>query len=119
MREISATSLETLAQAALANAESLLQEANSLLFSQHFARAYFLAVASIEEIGKAAIAFNSRGRNLAEPSVARAVRNKLLDHKSKIISAFAPSLRLTAKENLSEAIEASMGQLPSASIVRW
>ena len=109
MIDISEVSLTKLAGAALANAEALLQEASALLSANHHARAYFLAVASIEEVGKAAIAFNATGRNLSDQKVAKAVRNKLLDHKSKIISAFAPSLHLTDKKNLSEAIEATMG----------
>ena len=109
MLDISEVSLTKLAAAALANAEALLQEASALLSAHHHARAYFLAVASIEEVGKAAIAFNAAGRNLSDQKVAKAVRNKLLDHKSKIISAFAPSLHLTDKKNLSEAIEATMG----------
>ncbi|KLD78372.1 AbiV family abortive infection protein [Xanthomonas hyacinthi] len=109
MKDISVVSLTTLAAEALANAEALLHEASTLLSANHYARAYFLAVASIEEVGKAAIAFNAAGRNLSDQKVAKAIRNKLLDHKSKIISAFASSLHLTNKKNLSEAIEATMG----------
>lgn len=108
MKDISEESLIKLAKAALGNAEALLHEAGALLTAQHHARAYFLAIASIEEIGKAAIAFNASGRNLSDPKVAQTVRNRLLDHKSKIISAFGPSLHLTEKKNLEEAIEASM-----------
>lgn len=108
MIDISEVSLVKLAAAALANSEALLQEASALLSANHYARAYFLAVASIEEVGKAAISFNAAGRNISDQKVAKAVRNKLLDHKSKIISAFAPSLHLTDKQNLSEAIEATM-----------
>ena len=109
MKDISTASLKALAQAALENADALLQEANALLTAEHFARAYFLAVASIEEMGKASIAFTSSGRNLSDRSVERVVRKKLLDHKSKIIAAFAPSLQLTDKANLHEAVKASMG----------
>jgi AbiV family abortive infection protein len=109
MIDISVMSLTKLAAAALANAEGLLQEASALLSAGHHARAYLLAVASIEEVGKAAIAFNAAGRNLSDQKVAKAVRKKVVDHKSKIISAFAPSLQLTDKTNLPEAIEATMG----------
>ena len=38
------------------------------------------------------------------------MHRKLLDHKSEMISAFALSLQLTDKANLSEALEASMGR---------
>lgn len=108
MRQLSKSTLISLSRAALENAEALLGEAEALLKSEHFARAYFLAVASIEEIGKSALAFNAAGRNLGDSRVAKAVREKLLDHKSKIISAFGPSLHLTKKDGLEEAIEASM-----------
>ena len=108
MRQLSKSTLISLSRAALENAEALVSEAEALLKSEHFARAYFLAVAGIEEIGKSALAFNAAGRNLDDPRVAKAVREKLLDHKSKIISAFGPSLHLTKKDGLGEAIEASM-----------
>ena len=39
--------------ASLNNAEELIEEASLLYERNHIARAYFLAVASIEEIGKA------------------------------------------------------------------
>lgn len=109
MKAINDVSLMKLADAALTNAEELLQEASALLSAEHYARAYFLALASIEEVGKSAIAFNAAGRNLGDQKVANAVKKKLLDHKSKIISAFAPSLHLTGSANLSEAMEAAMG----------
>lgn len=109
MGDISEDSLTRLTSAALCNAESLMHEAVTLLETKRYARAYFLAVASLEEIGKASIAFNASGRNLSDPKVAKRVRDNLLNHKMKITSAFAPSLQLTAKENLMEALEASMG----------
>ena len=108
MRQLTKPTLLELSKAALENAEALLGEAEALLAVEHFARAYFLAVASIEEIGKSALAFNAAGRDLNNPRVAKAAREKLLDHKSKIISAFGPSLHLTQKDGLEEAIEASM-----------
>ncbi len=108
MRQLSKQALLELSSAALDNAESLLSEAEALLASGHFARAYFLALASMEEVGKSATAFNAAGRDLSNPQVVKAVRNKLLDHRSKIISAFGPSLQLTEKDNLKEALEASL-----------
>jgi len=109
MRQLRKPTLLELSKAALENAGALLSEAEALLENQHFARAYFLAVASIEEIGKSALAFNAAGRDLSNPKVVKAAWDKLLDHKSKIISAFGPSLHLTKKDNLEEAVEASMG----------
>jgi len=55
--------------AALDNASELLAEATLLLQHGHRARSYFLAVASIEETGKALMAFDGQGRNLADPVV--------------------------------------------------
>ena len=108
MRQLSKLTLLELSRAALENAEALLSEAEALLSGEHFARAYFLAVAGIEEIGKSALAFNAAGRDLSNQRVAKTVWEKLLDHKSKIIAAFGPSLHLTQKDGLEEAIEASM-----------
>jgi len=56
-------------EAALANARALLEEAALLLRYGHHARAYFLAVATIEETGKAVQAFDSMGRNLKDSAV--------------------------------------------------
>lgn len=105
MRQLTKSSLLELSSAALKNAEALLCEAEALLVNEHFARAYFLAIAAIEEIGKSALAFNAAGRDLTNPRVAKAVREKLLDHKSKILSAFGPSLHLTNKDGLEEALK--------------
>ena len=78
--------------AALQNASELLEEA-SLLFSKgHAARAYFLAVASIEETGKAMQAFDAQGRNLGDSAVTAKLRRAMEDHSQKITSAFTPML---------------------------
>lgn len=108
MRQLTKSTLIELSKAALENAEALVGEAEKLLDGKHFARAYFLAVAAIEEIGKSALAFNAAGRDLDNPRVAKAAREKFLDHKSKIISAFGPSLHLTQKDGLEEAVEVTM-----------
>jgi len=108
MRQLTKPTLIDLSRAALENAEALLGEAETLLAGEHFARAYFLAIAGIEEIGKSALAFNAAGRDLNNQRVAKAVWEKLLEHKSKIIAAFGPSLHLTQKDGLEEAIEASI-----------
>ena len=108
MRKLSKQTLLKLSAAALGNAVALVSEAEALLASEHFARAYFLAVASVEEVGKSALAFNAAGRNLDDQQVVKKTWNNLLDHKSKIIAAFGPSLQLTQKDNLTEALETSL-----------
>ncbi|WP_248802050.1 AbiV family abortive infection protein [Xanthomonas arboricola] len=90
------------------NATALVEEAETLLSAEHFARAYFLAVAAIEEVGKSALAFGAAGRNLADRQVLKKTWNNLLDHKSKIIAAFGPSLTLTQRENMKEALDTSL-----------
>lgn len=78
--------------AALSNAQELLKEA-TLLFNNHYsARAYFLAVAAIEEIGKAVQAFEGKGRNLKDPAVCTRLKLQFEDHSQKITSAFIPWL---------------------------
>ncbi|MBB4128360.1 AbiV family abortive infection protein [Xanthomonas translucens] len=116
MRELRKQTLLKLSAASLDNATALVDEAETLLSAEHFARAYFLAVAAIEEIGKSALAFGAAGRNLADRQVLKRTWNNLLDHKSKIIAAFGPSLNLTERDNMKEALETSlelMGSLRS------
>ena len=87
--------LEQYREAALANAASLLEEANLLLSKNHFARAYFLAVAAVEEIGKAVQAFDGSGRNLKDSAVATRLKHQFEDHSQKVTSAFLPWLLAT------------------------
>jgi AbiV family abortive infection protein len=108
MRELSKQKLLKLSVASLDNATALVEEAETLLSAEHFARAYFLAVAAIEEVGKSALAFGAAGRNLADRQVLKKTWNNLLDHKSKIIAAFGPSLNLTQRENMKEALDTSL-----------
>lgn len=82
-------------EAALANARALLEEAALLLRYGHHARAYFLAVATIEETGKAVQAFDSMGRNLKDSAVATQVKGQFADHAQKIRMAFLPWLQAT------------------------
>ncbi|MBB5517580.1 AbiV family abortive infection protein [Amphiplicatus metriothermophilus] len=70
--------------AAMENAESLYKEAELLLEKKYYARAYFLAVASIEETGKAALAFNALGRKLNDSSVQSRLNVEFQDHHVKI-----------------------------------
>jgi AbiV family abortive infection protein len=76
--------LTELASASLQNAGELLAEASLLLANGRFARAYFLSVASIEESGKARLAFDSQSRNLANPAVCSTLRRYLENHPRKI-----------------------------------
>jgi AbiV family abortive infection protein len=89
--------------AALANAQELLDEATLLLQHGHRARAYFLAVASIEEVGKAVQAFDGMGRNLKDSAVSTRLKLQFEDHEQKIISAFLPWLQ--GSSNLPEALD--------------
>ena len=84
--------LQQYRDAALANAQELLDEATLLLQYGHHARAYFLAVVSIEEVGKAVQAFDGMGRNLKDSAVAMRLKLQFDDHQQKISSAFHPWL---------------------------
>jgi AbiV family abortive infection protein len=88
----SAKLLAEYSRAALENAEDLIDEAELLLRNGHFSRAYFIAVASIEEIGKSFIAFEAQGRNLNDSAVTSKIGNSLESHSKKIISAFRASV---------------------------
>ena len=74
--------------AAIRNASDLLEEASLLGANAHWARAYFLAVAAIEETGKALLAFDAQGRNLLDPTVTTKLKRSMEDHPSKIRAAF-------------------------------
>lgn len=91
--------------AALKNGEELSNEAALLYEHGHFARAYFLAVAAIEEIGKAIMAFDAQGRNLNDPAVASKVQRSLADHASKIRSAFIGFLVADPHKSTEKAVE--------------
>jgi AbiV family abortive infection protein len=80
--------LEALQAAALDNARSLIEEAELLSAHGYNARAYFLAVAGIEEVGKASLAFLARGRNLSAPDVQTTLRRDMDDHAKKIQAGF-------------------------------
>lgn len=88
--------------AALKNAESLYQEAYLLLSERHYARAYFLAVASLEETGKAALAFNALGRKLADSAVQSRLNEEFQDHGAKISAAFLAMFKGLSQTELRE-----------------
>jgi AbiV family abortive infection protein len=89
--------------AALINAQNLLNEANLLLQNNHFARTYFLAVAAIEEVGKSVQAFDGMGRNLNDSAVCTRLKLQFENHSQKITSAFIPWL--IASPNLNDEIK--------------
>jgi AbiV family abortive infection protein len=102
--ELNSEFLESYQKAAIDNAASILDEAKLLLSNNHYARAYFLAVASIEEIGKAFIAFSSKGRNLNNAALHKKLKEMFENHSQKISSAFVGWL-IESKDQ-KEALEA-------------
>lgn len=105
--------------AAIKNASELLGEATLLQTNGHSARAYFLAVASIEEIGKAIQAFDAQGRNLADSAVTAKLRRSMEDHSQKLTSAFgamlvaSPDIRKDAMPVVDLMIHLKHGREPS------
>jgi AbiV family abortive infection protein len=82
--------LQNYCDGALRNAAELAEEAALLCENARFARAYFLAIASIEETGKAAMAFDARGRDLTNKEVFDRLLQSFATHSEKITSAFVP-----------------------------
>jgi AbiV family abortive infection protein len=76
--------LRSYREAALSNAKELLTEASLLHDHGHKARAYFLAVACIEETGKALLAFDAQNRNLSDPAVCTKLKTDMENHAQKI-----------------------------------
>lgn len=99
--------LRAYSKAALTNATQLVAEAVVLHKHGHFARAYFLAVASIEETGKAYLAFDGQGRNLSDSGVATALKRAMENHSQKISSAF--TALLVASPNVRESVMPLVG----------
>lgn len=83
--------------AAIANAEEILNDAKALLARKSYARAYFLSVASIEETGKAFMAFSSRGRNLSNDGLKKKLQEMFEKHSQKITHAFYGWIFATSK----------------------
>lgn len=76
-------------EAALRNADELLAEASLLRDHDHMARAYFLAVACVEEAGKALLAFDAQNRNLSDPAVCTKLKKSMETHRDKITYALS------------------------------
>lgn len=100
--ELTAELLCQYRDAALVNAQALLEEATLLLAHAHYARAYFLAASAIEEAGKAVQSFEGIGRNLRDSAVTHRLKLQFEDHSQKVTSAFSPWLQATP--NLSEQV---------------
>lgn len=76
--------LRSYSEAAIRNAEELLSEASLLREHDYVARAYFLAVACIEETGKALLAFDGQNRKLSDPAVCAKLKSTMASHSHKI-----------------------------------
>lgn len=81
---LTAALLQLYSGAALRNADELLAEASLLRDHGHMARAYFLAVACVEEAGKALLAFDAQNRNLSDPAVCTKLKKSMENHGHKI-----------------------------------
>ena len=105
--------------AALKNVKALLAESRLLLGHGHHARAYFLAVAAIEEIGKAVLAHDGIGRGLRDPAIQGRLRMNFEDHSQKVTHAFipwllsTPDLRSKVMEYVNTMIDVKNGREPS------
>jgi AbiV family abortive infection protein len=84
MPKLTTALLRSYSEAALCNADELLVEASLLRDHGHEARAYFLAVACIEEAGKALLAFDAQNRNLSDPAVCTRLKAAMESHAQKI-----------------------------------
>jgi AbiV family abortive infection protein len=93
--DLTAELLREYRDAALVNAQALLEEAALLLAHGHLARAYFLSASCIEEAGKAVQAFEGLGKNLRDPAVAQRLKLQFENHSQKVTSAFSPWLQAT------------------------
>ena len=82
--KMTAELLRSYSEAALHNSDELLVESSLLHDHGHNARAYFLAVACIEEAGKALLAFDAQNRNLSDPAVCTKLKASMENHAQKI-----------------------------------
>lgn len=80
--------LREFAEASLQNSIDLVREAILLSENDHFPRAYFLGIASVEESGKAFLAFGGMGRSLQDSAVTSNLRRCFEDHGKKINAGF-------------------------------
>lgn len=116
---LTAALLRSYSEAALHNADELLAEASLLRDHDHMARAYFLAVACIEEAGKALFAFDSQNRNLSDPAVCTKLKKSMESHGVKINYALSmwalssPDQREAIKVAANITVDVKHGREPS------
>jgi AbiV family abortive infection protein len=119
MPQMTTDLLRSYSTAALCNADELLVESSLLHQHGHNARAYFLAVACIEEAGKALLAFNAQNRNLSDPAVCTKLKADMENHAQKITCALGawalsrPDPRKELKVALDLIIALKRGREPS------
>lgn len=119
MPKLTADLLRTYSEAALRNADELHAEATLLLEHGHIARAYFLAVSSIEEAGKALQAFDAQLRNLSDPAVCTRLKAGMESHAQKINYAMSmwamhcPDPRAALKVAIDLVIDLQHGREPA------
>lgn len=94
--QLSIELLEKYRDAAIVNAQALLEEAALLLSHGHYARGYFLAASSIEEAGKAVQAFEGMGRNFRDSAVSQRLKMEFDDHSKKVTAAFSPWIQTSS-----------------------
>ncbi len=93
--DLTAELLQQYRDAALVNAQALLEESALLLGNNYYARAYFLAASCIEEVGKAVQAFEGLGRNLKDSAVTQKLKLQFENHSQKVTAAFSPWVQAT------------------------
>lgn len=103
---LTATLLHFYSEAALRNADELLAEASLLRDHDHMARAYFLAVACVEEAGKALLAFDAHNRNLSDPAVCAKLKKLMESHGDKIT--YALSMWALSSEDQRESLKVAL-----------
>ncbi|MFZ1080554.1 MAG: AbiV family abortive infection protein [Candidatus Kryptoniota bacterium] len=84
---------------AIKNSTSLLEESQILFSRNRWARGYFLSCASIEEAGKAFLAFNSVNRNLSNAAVQHSIKLDFENHNMKLLAGLG-SLMIKRGTNL-------------------
>ena len=111
--------LRAYSAAALANADELLAEASLLRDHGHYPRAYFLAIACIEEAGKGLLSFDAQTRNLSDPAVCTKLKGSMENHAQKITYALsmwafdAPNRHDAFKKALDLNLQLQRGREPS------
>ncbi len=106
LAKLTRTLLQAYSEAALLNADELLAEASLLRDHDHTARAYFLAVACVEEAGKALLAFDAQNRNLSDPAVCTKLQRSMASHEVK--TTYALSMWALSSPNQRESLNMAL-----------